>query len=199
MDVTVVVGTYGDSCWINLARERALPSAHAESVRTIHSYGRTLAAARNTALALVRSEFVIHLDADDELEPGYLAAMAQGSADLRAPAVRYVDRGRVRAPYVPRVAGHRHECSAECVGSGQGNWLVIGTCARTEMLRRVGGWREWPYYEDFDLWLRAIRAGATVEAIPAAVYRAHVRRDSRNRAPSMADKDRIHREIVEAA
>lgn len=194
MDVSVVIGTYGAQEWVNLAHQRAIPSAQGTEV--IHRHGTTLAQARNEALALVRTEWVIHLDADDELEPGYLEAMSRGSADLRAPAIRYVRNGRPSRPYVPCVAGHRHECVGECLRDG--NWCCVGTAMRTEAARQVGGWEEWPVYEDWALMLRLYLAGATVQAVPDAIYRAHVRPDSRNRAPSIEAKNRTHHEIVAA-
>ena len=41
-------------------------------------------------------------------------------------------------------------------------------------------------------------AGATVEAIPDAIYRAYVRPNSRNRAPQHAERIAAHRAIYEA-
>lgn len=197
MDVTVVVATFGDETWADLARSRSIPSAEALDVPVVHEHASTLHEARNAGLAQVHTEWVCHLDADDELEPGYFDAMATGSADLRAPAVRYL-RTVLHLPSatIPRVAGHEHACTAECLTFG--NWLVIGTLARAELVRSVGGWHDWPVYEDYDLWARCWRAGATVEAIPTAVYRAHVRTDSRNRAPSRAVKHDTHRGIATA-
>lgn len=195
MDVTVVVGTFGGPEWQELAESRAIPSA-IDQAPVIHAHGDTLAKARNQGLAAVESAWVIFLDADDELTPGYVDSMRQGLADLRAPSVEYVKGGRHQHPYVPKVAGHSHECSGDCLVDG--NWLLVGTAARTEIVREVGGFREYEVYEDWDLWLRAYLAGASVEAIPEAVYRAHVRADSRNRAPSMQVKNRVHYEIVKA-
>lgn len=195
MDVTVCVCSFGDRHWQELAESRAVPSAIGQAP-VIRVHGDTLHGARNTALERVRTDWVIYLDADDELEPGYVETLAAGAADLRAPAVRYVRGRQARAPYVPRVAGHRHDCTADCLPAG--NWLVVGTMARTSLLRQVGGWEPWPVYEDWALWLRCWRAGATVEAIPQAVYRAHVRPDSRNRAPAMNRKNQVHHEIVAA-
>lgn len=195
MDVTVVVATYGSDEWAARA-QTALASVPAV-VPTVHYHGASLAQARNACVELVSTEWVIHLDADDHLEePGYIEALAAGSADLRAPAVRYVRDGRRQQPYVPKVAGHRHECQADCLRDG--NWLVIGSAVRTEMVRAVGGWREWPVYEDWDLFQRCWLAGATVEAIPNAIYQASVRPDSRNRGPSIEEKNRVHHEIVAA-
>jgi hypothetical protein len=167
-------------------------------VPIVRVHGDSLHGARNAALDQVATEWVCHLDADDELEAGYFDHMAAGTADVRAPAVRYVRPGRRSgpAPYVPRVAGHRHACTAECLPWG--NWLIVGSLARTETLRAVGGWRDFPWSEDWDLWVRCWHAGATFEAIPDAVYRAHVRPDSRNRAPAAAEKLAAHRAIAEA-
>lgn len=197
MDVSVVVGTFGTDDWIDLAEARAKPSAEQLGVPVLHVHGPSLHEARNAALVAVTTEWVIHLDADDELEAGYVTAMEQGAADLRAPAVRYVQDGRApREPYVPRVAGHHHDCTADCLPAG--NWLVIGTAVRADLVRAVGGWRDWMVYEDWDLWMRCWLAGATLEALPAAVYRAHARPESRNRAPSIAEKNRVHHAIVNA-
>lgn len=197
MDVTVVVGTYGDPSWPALAASRAVPSAQALGVPVVHVHADTLHDARNQGLAQVTTEWVVHLDADDELEPGYMDAVAAGRGDVRAPSVRYVTAAGHRPPAVmPRVAGHAHTCTQTCLT--QGNWLVVGAAARTSLLRDVGGWRDWPVYEDWDLWLRCHLAGAAVDAVPQAVYRAYVRRGSRNRAPSIAVKNAAHRAIEEA-
>lgn len=196
MDVTVVVGTYGDASWQTLAESRAIPSAQALGVPVVHVHADTLANARNSALAKVTAEWVVHLDADDELEPGYINALATGSADLRAPSVRYVRDGRLLVPGMPQVAGHTHACGGGCLPHG--NWLVVGTAVRTDLVCAVGSWWDEPLYEDWSLWLRCWKAGATVEPIPAAVYRAHVRPNSRNRGPSIASKNRVHHQIVKA-
>ena len=196
MEVTVVVATFGDPTWVELAQQRAVPSAEALGVPVIHCHDENLSAARNAGLAQVGTEWVCHLDADDELEPGYFAHIAEGHAEVRAPAVRYVDRNRRRPPRMPRVAGHRHSCTAECLP--EGNWLVIGSVARTELLRDVGGHLEFDWSEDWSLWLRCHLAGATFEAIPRAVYRAHVRHDSRNRGADNETRMRVHHEIARA-
>lgn len=196
MDVTVVVGTFGAIEWAHLAWERAIPSAEALGVRVLHAHADTLHEARNAGLAEVQTEWVCFLDADDALEPGYFDAMATGTAQLRAPAVRYVRKSRVGIPRVPKVWGHTHDCVADCLA--EGNWLCIGTVAPASMLRVLGGFHDYPLYEDYDLWARCWKAGATVEAIPQAVYRAHVRNDSRNRAPSQEFKHATHQAIARA-
>lgn len=192
MDVTVVVGTFGGYEWKRLARERAIPSSPAP---VIHCHGETLARARNAALERVETEWAIHLDADDELTPGYVEAMASGVADLRAGSMEQIKGRRIRR-FMPRVYGHRHNCNAECLP--EGNYIHIGACVRTDLVREAGGWREYAWSEDWDLWWRCWKAGGSVESIPQAVYRAHFSHESRNHAPSSAFRERVHREIYEA-
>ncbi len=196
-DCTIVIASYGLRHWLDLGTQRAAASAFAQGCPVIYVHGLTLHDARNAGLAQVPTEWVVFLDADDELEAGYLDAMATGSADLRAPAVRYVQpNGRAHRPYVPKVAGHTHDCTGDCIPDG--NWLVVGTMVRTQLLRDVGGWEPFPWSEDWAAWARCWKAGATVEAIPAAVYRAHVRPDSRNRGASQAEKTAAHWQIHRA-
>lgn len=198
MDVTIAVATCGDLSWARLAERRAIPSAVAQGVPVVsrHVPG-SVADARNAALEQVTTEWVIHLDADDELEAGYVQAVAAATGDLRAPSVRYVRPGWTPPrPRMLRVAGHRRACTGDCLP--EGNWLVVGTAVRTDLVRTVGGWHNWDVYEDWDLWLRCWRAGATVEPVPRAVYRAHVRPDSRNRAADHETRLRTHHAIAAA-
>lgn len=194
-EVTVVVATYGDKEWSELADRRALPSAYALRVPTIAIHGDTLHGARNAGLEDVTTQYVCFLDADDALEGGYFDQIATSEADLRVPRVRYM-RGRRGTLMMPKVAGHTHDCTAECLAYG--NWMVIGTVAPTELVKKVGGFRDFPWSEDWDLWVRCWHASATIEAVPSAVYRAHVRSDSRNRGAGQATKNAAHRAIAHA-
>ena len=188
LDVTVIVGTYGGNEWIDLANERAKPSVRDQAADVLHVHGETLAESRNAGAARASTEWLCFLDADDELTPGYMDAMARASADLRGPAVAYVrPNGRAAAPKLwPRV------------DLADGNYLLIGTLVRRDLFLEVGGFRGWPMYEDWCLWQRCWLAGATIEQVPAAIYRAHVRPDSRNRAPGRDERERWHHEIRRA-
>lgn len=186
MDVTVLVATFGADHWRTTA-ERAIASAEPQAT-TIHVHGDTLHQARNEAAVMARTEWLCFLDGDDELEPGYFDAMATGTADLRGPSVRYVHQGRRTSPVKVWPEQDLRD----------GNHLVIGTLVRRDLFIEVGGFYDWPMYEDWCLWQRCHRDGATVETIPAAVYRAHVRNRSRNRAPGRAERERVHHAIRSA-
>jgi glycosyltransferase involved in cell wall biosynthesis len=180
MDVTIAVATFGDESWAELARDRAIPSAEVQGVPVVHVHGDTLHGARNAALEQVTTEFVIHLDGDDELDPDYVAAMAEGHADVRAPL------------WQPRVAGHTHDCDRSCLRAG--NWIVVGAAARTEIVREVG-WHDFPWSEDWATWALCAEAGASFELVPRAIYVAHVRLDSRNRGVTRDARLDAHRAI----
>lgn len=174
---TVVVATFGDFSWAELARERAIPSAERLGVPAIHSHAKTFASALNEGLDQVETEWVVHLDADDSLDPGYIDAMGRGMADIRAPMLRYIEPIRERT-WHPHVAGHKHRCHRACLRYG--NWVAQGAYARVSTIREAGGWREWERLHDWELWLRCWKIGASFELIEDAIYIADFREGSMN-------------------
>lgn len=174
MDVTVVVATFGEIRWRRMG-DIAARNADSAPVIRIHGH-RDLAEARNRGLAQVDTEWVCFLDGDDALAPGYFAAMAKGSADVRQPAVSgWCDRTMVPTCGAPhRPDGHTLE--RDCLRFG--NPLCVGAIARTELVNAVGGFdSRWPVIEDYALWRALAVNGATFEAIPDAVYQARARRN----------------------
>jgi glycosyltransferase involved in cell wall biosynthesis len=180
--VSIVVATFGDDSYRTMAEQVAIPSAEATGCPVIPVHGDTIHGARNTGLEQVLTEFVIHLDSDDQLEPGYVDAMLAGTGDVRVPRVRYVTPGQPEpAPVMPRVVnGRRHRrhpaCTQACLVDG--NWIVIGAMASTQLLRDIGGWRDYGW-EDWDVFLRCHLAGAVILPCPDAIYRANRRANSR--------------------
>lgn len=181
-----MVATFGDRKWQHLADLRAAPSARLQGVPvvTVHG-GDTIAEARNAGARFVRTEWIIFLDADDELEPGYVDALGRGTGDLRAPAVRYVDHMSATVPdpivLADRDITHLNPC-------------VIGTAIRRAMFDDVGGFWEERAWEDWSLFRRCWLAGAVIEHIPGAVYRVNVNQLGRN--STITDQHGLHRQIL---
>jgi len=196
LDVTVVVPYTGDP-WRTWAHERAIPSAKALGVPVLVGEGATVAEARNNGLDQVDTEWVIHLDADDELPADYIDQMAVGSADVRAPMVAYLrhpnlSRARRREPKRMNVWGHTHMCVGDCLAFG--NWLVVGAMVCTDIAQKCR-WREWPVYEDYAFWVECWQAGATFEHTDA-VYLAHSDRGGRNTSMTPQERHRVHQDIA---
>ena len=172
---SIVVATFGHPRWSALARFRAIPSAKRQttSAQLIVEHGEALHSARNDGASRAEGEWLIFLDADDELDRGYVAAMlaaAGPDVDLIQPATK--------------LAGSRHPPALmEPKPLLTGNYLVIGTAVRASLFADVGGFEEWPMYEDWDLWLRCVQAGARIGAAPSAIYRWWPSPGGRNDAP----------------
>jgi hypothetical protein len=56
----------------------------------------------------------------------------------------------------------------------EGNYIVIGAMHRLEQFHRVGGFYDWPAWEDWCLWIRCWLDGAEIVPVPEAIYRVHV-------------------------
>lgn len=170
MKVSILICSFGEDHWRRLAVDRALPSAQgqgAHEVRAWHSPNATLAETRNTAARVATGDVLCFLDADDELEPGYLDAMretrAQRDTDaLLIPWVRYIYGLRVDPPVLPGLGLPLIEI----------NRAVIGTLVPRDLFLDVGGFGDEPIYEDWDLWLRCSREVELVD-VPKAIYRVH--------------------------
>ena len=86
MSVSVLIATYGDSEWEDLAWSRAWPSAnanHPSELLCFHDPDGTIASVRNEVGNQAKSDWLCFLDADDELAPGYLDAMRRAAGQAR--------------------------------------------------------------------------------------------------------------------
>jgi glycosyltransferase involved in cell wall biosynthesis len=187
--VSIVIATFGDPRWRDLAMSRAYPSALDQGAAEIicaHEENASLAAVRNSAAYGAHgADYLVFLDADDELAPGYIDAMRSAWMDgaitdnwdpLLVPAVSYIRAdGRESRPGIPQ-EGRWPELN-EC---------VIGTGVRRDLFVRLGGFRDQidakplDSLEDYDLWLRCYDAGASLIYVSDAVYRAPQTPQGRN-------------------
>jgi GT2 family glycosyltransferase len=211
VNVTVIVASYGDHRWRDLALERAVASVAdqpATEIIAYHDDAATLAEVRNTAAAGASGDWLCFLDADDRLGTGYIDAMglaetllpngglgdpelsdkyATHAPRLLVPAVQYVDAaGRCQGrPEIPSWGRPLREL----------NCAVIGTLVPRLLFEQVGGFHDWPLYEDWELWLRCQQAGARLVAVPDAVYCAHVAGDGGRNLPDRRTQVRVYGEI----
>lgn len=174
-DLTILICAHGDVAWRDLAYSRAYPSASDQAGTVVcYSPHMTLAQVRNSAAYAAATKWIGFLDADDELDFGFVDAMRRHANEgdrLLAPAVKYVDPRRETAPpSIPNEGAEMTHINSCC----------IGTLIRRDTFLRLGGFSEWPMYEDWDLFLGAHRSGVPITYVHDAVYKAHVKRQGRN-------------------
>jgi len=191
VNVAVIVATFGDDpVWQTYAAD-AVAAAHHQTVRpahVVHHHADTLHEARNAGAASTDASWLVFCDADDLLERDYIAHMAAVVADdptrprLVQPSIRHF----TAPPGTPRdllelddpwLIPPRRPNDPTLWG---GNHLVIGTMVHHGTFDEVGGFLDWPAWEDWCLFLRCWLAGAEVCAAPDAHYLIRERPESRN-------------------
>jgi glycosyltransferase involved in cell wall biosynthesis len=147
-------------------------------LRVVHTAARGLPQALNTALAHARGRWIARHDADDLSHRDRFAR--QRAALDAAPGLAAIGC-RVRLfPSAAVTAGMRrwamwhnalltHEQIApEALIDSP---LAHGSAMlRRRALERVGGWRDRPWAEDVDLWLRLLASGARFAKLPHTLY-----------------------------
>jgi glycosyltransferase involved in cell wall biosynthesis len=182
MNVSIVISTYGEERWKELAMTRAYPSALDQGAHEIvvgHDTNATIAQVRNALAEKTEGTWLCFLDADDELGDGYLDAMGRKEWSqnrdrevIFTPAVSYVRKGRPAPP----------KFNDRGISLRDDNWLVVGSLIRRSFFFSLGGFSDYPHgFEDWSLWAKAWKAGARIVKVPGAVYYAHVNPRSKHR------------------
>lgn len=153
--------------------------------KVLHTPNRGLAAARNYGISHSSGKYVLPLDADDRIAPGYLeAAVAILESD---------DRVGIVYPLV------------EFFGEREGVWqqpefsvtrllyenmIVASAIFRRADWERVGGYREDMSFgwEDWDFWLSLVECGCGVTRLPEIMFYYQIRADSMTRTLSKRQK-----------
>ncbi len=162
-------------------------------VRVVHTGNEGLAAARNFGIEIAQGDYILPLDADDRIAPGFLEL-----------AIDILDRDSE----VGAVHG-----KVDFFGETTGEWLlpdyspthilIENMIVASAVFRRtdwqlVGGYsRDMRYgWEDWDFWLSFVELGRKVIKLPQVVFYYRIRRDSMTRTLSMTRKIRIFSQLV---
>ncbi len=132
MNVSILICTHGDERWRELGEARALPSALLQEdvaeVRALHSGPGSLAEVRNIAGFEATGDWLVFLDADDELAPGYVDALRAMHATLKP---RDNDGSYLLVPAIQYVCG-------QCGGTGQRSTALSANGRELERHERNG-------------------------------------------------------------
>lgn len=190
--ISVCIAAFGGEQWNDLAWSHAYPSTAGQGAEVIVFYDRdgTVASTRNKAAEEAHGEWLIFLDADDKLAPGYVEAMerALNGPGLYLPRTSFISFTANNRVYPPQFMP---DCSLR-----DGNPMIIGTMVPRDMFMGIGGFTEnVPLYEDWMLFAQLWKNGAPVIKVPDAIYMAHMRRRSRNRSVHQRERTYWHQWI----
>ncbi|MDX2146347.1 MAG: glycosyltransferase family A protein [Planctomycetota bacterium] len=158
-----------------------------------------LSAARNSGVALAQGDWIVPLDSDDELEPGFLEACAR--AATRDPKLNVVATG---AWFVEEdeTTPSSLWCPVGFDVDSLGVFNAASCC--TAMIRRsaleaVGGYDPTlSAYEDWDVWCALARLGgrASCATIPDPLVRVRIRQGSMLRSMTIAEHERLRARLI---
>lgn len=171
--IGVATGTYGDrDYWAPLVT-RAQRSVQAQTMQCQYQWvhADTLHEARNDAArALIKRgcEWLIFLDADDELDKEYVRLMSfsvEHSTQLWP--VAYPSTLGVKDGVEDPLGAHLND-PTDLLDQ---NFVTIGAMHKAEMFTKIGGFDDYPVLEDWAYWLKAYVRGARFHPCAHAIYR----------------------------
>jgi glycosyltransferase involved in cell wall biosynthesis len=146
-------------------------------------------AARNLGIQHARGEMICYLDQDDEYFPDYLATIqsARDNGDVLVFRYDLVFDDAVPTPHV-------QTWQPELLATAMFVQLVatpLGVSHRRHLIEKAGNFNEllWSN-EDWDLWRRFARTGASFTFVPAKSGRFHVRGQSQSRVCRLTQKQK---------
>jgi hypothetical protein len=146
-------------------------------VRLLTSPHVGLPGARNLGVGHATGDFVAFLDADDELEPEFLAALGTLSAarpdlDILTTDARFVVDGHSDGTFYERNA---FPVDDQRMAMLRGCFITTKTAVRRSRLLEVGGFdARLKHGEDWDCWLRLVLSGSRVGLVDAPLSRYHL-------------------------
>jgi len=168
-----------------------------------HETNRGAAISRNDGLAVVATDFVMFLDADDFLEgpllSGLVAAIGSSDADVAFGPMQILDekQGQRRPRYVPDFASSEDIFRKWHLGG-----IYVSPCSvlwRTEFLRGIGGWDpEVTRNDDGELVMRAILSGARIAVTKdgCGIYVKHSSESLNSRTDNMASMLKVNEKLM---
>jgi hypothetical protein len=144
-------------------------------VVVVRGAGEGIARALGRGLASCDAEVIARMDADDVAHPERLSRQLEAlAADPRLAAVGaqvgLFPRREVRAGMARYAAWLNGLVTPDLVRRDllvEAPLVHPAAAIRAEPLRAAGGWRDGPFPEDYDLWLRLAEAGGALTNVPA--------------------------------
>lgn len=159
-----------------------------KDIKILHTTNRGLAAARNYGISHACGKYIIPLDADDQLAPGYLSAAIQ---ELESDPQVGIVYGLVE--FFEESSGIWPQAEFSVTRLLYENMIVASAVFRHADWERVGGYREAMCHgwEDWDFWISLVERGRKVIRLPEVVFYYRIRKNSMTRTLTHLQKLRM--------
>ena len=161
---SIIIGTYGSLDWGRRGHDLFIKTqSQFPSIEVIHMHHQSsLAEARNTGAIEAKGDYLVFLDADDYLCDGYIdafrEALEEDSNVLYKPITMGFNGEELEEPQFVKRTVDMLERNELIIGTGLAKEKFLGFDPTLEAL------------EDWDLWIRMIRAGAKVKECADMCY-----------------------------
>jgi len=176
-----------------------LASLAPTGVRVVRQDNRGLPAARNALAARASHPWLLFLDADDLLEPEFIATVAQAAA--RDPGLAMISSfmacfrdhlGATDKAPAPAEVGYVPLGAARDILPVTNAAASAIALVRRDALTAAGGYDETlGAFEDWDLWCRMLARGERIAIVPRFLIRNRIRHDSMLRTLSLVDQQHL--------
>ncbi len=164
----------------NTATKKILASINHPLVQIVHQENKGVSVARNHAISIVQTDYILNLDADDYYEPTFLE---------RAAAILEKDQEVVAVSSYHRIFTQNKTVEIEKpLGGKLKDFIVINNCSANTFFRKsswqeVGGFDEKMRkgYEDWEFWIAILKLGGTIHIIPEVLSHYRNKNTSRNK------------------
>jgi glycosyltransferase involved in cell wall biosynthesis len=144
-------------------------------VTVIHQVNQGAPAARNAGIRAASGEYILCLDADDMIEPTFLAETSEKLAehpDVGIVTTRVQLFGEHEVVWHPDINPNRLTMLL------RHNVIASASLFRKECWRQAGGYADLEAYQDWNFWISIVEKGWRWLAIPKILYRYRVRKGS---------------------
>ena len=168
------------------------PMAHAKATTIIFNSNRGVSKVRDELVRFSRGQLLLFLDADDKLAPDYLEKMVNliTKVDIVYPNIfwwygnKWGDNRLDEAPEKIVPKDFFHTCK-----------IPITCLMKKDVYTKLGGFRDFEKYEDWDFWLRALVEGFKFKKANTMLYYRQYP-ESRNRIGDKDKKRSIYHKII---
>lgn len=163
----------------NAVTKKILTAINHPLVQVVYQGNKGVSAARNQAISLALTDYIVNLDADDYFEPAFIekaVAILNQDKDIAAvSSYRRLFKNNKKGEIIKPLGGNVKD------------FIIINNCSANAMLRKsrwyvVGGYDEKMQdgYEDWEFWIAILKQGGTVHIIKEVLSHYRIKKVSRD-------------------